>query len=267
MSKDTWRGKVVWITGGGSGIGRALALEFARQGACVAVSGRRVARLEEVVEQVGAAQAMAVACDVTQVTALEEAAAAVAEAWGGIDVVVANAGFGVGGRIESLTQEEWRRQLDVNVVGLAQTVKVALPYLRQRAGRVVLMGSVAGMIPMPGIGAYHASKYAVRAIGQTLSMELVHEGVSCTTIHPGFVESEIGQVDNQGVFREQWQDKRPTAIMWSAQRAAKACLGAIKARRREFTFTGHGRVLGFAGRHFPAASCWVIERMAGKQEA
>lgn len=250
-----YEGKVVWITGGGSGIGEALALAFAFEGANVAVSGRRLERLEQTCEKIRRAgvQALPVRCDVSIEEDVERAVAEVVEGLGRLDVAIANAGFGVGGKVLSLSAEEWRRQFDTNVVGVAMTAKYAIPELSQHEGRLVLMGSVAGTLAMPGNGAYHASKYAVRAIGQTLSMELVGSGVSCTTIQPGFVESEIGQVDNSGSYHDDWEDRRPRRFMWSSERAAKVCLDAITSREREFTFTGHGKVLATLGKHAPGA--------------
>jgi len=245
--------QVVWITGGGSGIGRALALEFAREGAAVAVSGRREERLSEVVRAIGSAggTGLAVRCDVTDEASVAEAAQTVVRELGGIAVAVANAGFAVAGRIEKLSAADWRRQLDTNVVGAAMVARYALPHLRERKGRVALVGSIASMLAVPGIGAYSASKYAIRAIGQTLSAELHGSGVSCTTLHPGYVESEIDQVDNQGRFHPDYEDKRPKKLMWPADRAARVMLGAIARREREYTFTNHGKVGGFVGRHFP----------------
>ena len=154
--------QVVWITGGGSGIGRALALAFANEGAAVAVSGRRDDRLQEVVQELEShgAKGLAVRCDVTDEASVADAAQKVARTLGGIDVAVANAGFSVAGRIEKLSAADWRRQLDVNVIGVAMTARYALPHLRERKGRLALIGSVASMLSTPGVGAYSASKYA-----------------------------------------------------------------------------------------------------------
>jgi NAD(P)-dependent dehydrogenase (short-subunit alcohol dehydrogenase family) len=245
--------KVVWITGGGSGIGRALALAFANEGASMAVSGRREERLHEVVQELQArgAKALAVRCDVTDEASVAEAVQKVVRSWGGIDVAVANAGFAVAGRIEKLSAADWRRQLDVNVIGTAMTARYAIPHLRERKGRLALVGSVAAMMPTPGVGAYSASKYAVRAIGQAVAVELHGSGVTCTTIHPGYIESEIAQVDNQGRFDASRKDARPKNLMWPADRAARVMVDAIARRKRELTFTGHGKLGAFAGRHMP----------------
>ena len=192
--------------------------------------------------------------DVTDESAVHAAAALVVAEFGQLDVVVANAGFGVNGAIETLTAEDWRRQFDVNIVGLTSTVRAAIPHLKATRGRIALLGSVMSQLTLPHSGAYAASKYAVRAIGQTLSMELKPSGVSCTTLHPGFVESEIGQVDNDGVFHTGKKDPRPQKFMWPADRAARVCVNAIKKRKTEFVFTGHGKVAVFIGRHFPGVN-------------
>lgn len=255
MFKD----QIVWITGASSGIGKEMALQFAQQGASVAISARRAERLEVLVnqiEQIGG-KALAVPCDVSKEEEVQQAVAKVVSYFGKLDIAIANAGFGVGGRIEKLTAADWRRQLDVNVVGLTSTIKESLPHIRKSRGSIVLMGSVASMISSPQGAAYAASKAAVRAIGQVVAMELHGSGVACTTIHPGFIESEIGQVDNNGVFREDWQDKRPQNLVWPVDKAVKVMLKGIKKRKRELVVTRHGKILGFFGRHFSGLVHWA----------
>ncbi|MEM9693423.1 MAG: SDR family oxidoreductase [Myxococcota bacterium] len=249
-----WTNKAVWITGGGSGIGEALAVHFAREGASVAVSGRREGRLAEVAEAIEAAggTSLAVPCDVTEEGQVEAAVAAVVEAFGGLDVAIANAGFSVMGRVEELTAEDWRRQFDVNVVGAALTAKYAISPLRLRKGRLGLIGSVSGYLAVPKLAPYTASKFALRALGMTLRTELAGSGVSCTTAHPGFVESEIAQVDNDGVHHPDRADKRPQRLMWPTDKAAKAIADALWARRGDYVFTGHGKVGAFLAQHVPS---------------
>ena len=257
-----WPGKVVWITGAGSGIGKALALELAGRGAMLALSGRRRDRLEEVADAIHQAggRAAVFPCDVAVESEIEATLDAVARTWGKVDVVVANAGFSVSGRIETVDADAWRRQLDVNVVGLAQTARYAIPRLRETHGALVLIGSVAGVVASPGSGPYHASKYAVRAIGQTLAMELHGSGVSCTLVQPGFVESEIAQVDNQGRFDESRPDPRPRRFMWTAERAARLIADRVAQREREVTFTAFGKIAAWLGQHVPGVVHFVITR-------
>src|SRR5262245_5730580 len=128
---------VVWITGGGTGIGRALAIELAKQGADVAVSGRRKDRLAEAVSAIEATgrRGLAVACDVTDEASQTAAVAEMVGQLGKLDVVVANAGFSVAGGIDKLSIDDWRRQFETNVFGLVATIKVSLPELRKTKGR------------------------------------------------------------------------------------------------------------------------------------
>lgn len=264
-----WQDQVAWITGAGSGIGRALAIELGRQGAIVAVSGRRQDRLEEVAREVEAAggRALAVPCDVTEEGDVVRAVSAVVVELGRLDLAIANAGFSVAGAIRDLSAEDWRRQLDTNVVGAAITARHALPHLERTQGRVALVGSVSALLPTPRMGAYTASKYALRAIGQTLSIELEGSGVSCTLVHPGFVESEIAQVDNQGRHDPSRTDRRPKNLMWPADRAAREMLRAIRARKREHVFTGHGKLGAALGQHMPGVAHFVMTRSAAKRQA
>lgn len=249
-------GQVAWITGAGSGIGKALAIELAKDGAAVAVSGRRQKNLEEVARELEAlgARALPVTCDVTDEDDVARAADTIARELGGMHVAIANAGFSVAGKVESLSAEDWRRQLDTNVVGAAMTCRYALPHLRKTKGRIALVGSVAAFTPAPKISAYCASKAAVRAMGLGLAIELHGTGVSVSIIHPGYVESEIAQVDNAGRHDPSREDKRPKNLMWPADRAAKAMLDALYKRKREHVFTGHGKFGAFVGQHAP----WIL---------
>ncbi|MBX7192999.1 MAG: SDR family NAD(P)-dependent oxidoreductase [Sandaracinaceae bacterium] len=262
-------GRVAWITGAGSGIGRALALELARRGAVIAVSGRRVANLEEVakdIERVGG-RALPVACDVTEEEDVARAVAQVVRELGQLDICVANAGFSVMGSIAKLSAEDWRRQLDTNVIGAVITAKHALPHLEKTKGRVAFVASVSAFVPAPGLGAYNASKAALRAIGLTLAAELHGTGVSATLLHPGFVESEIAQVDNKGHFDPARADKRPKNLMWKAEDAARVMADAIWARKRELVFTGHGKVGAFVGQHAPGLLHLALTRGPGAKQA
>jgi NADP-dependent 3-hydroxy acid dehydrogenase YdfG len=230
----------------------------------VALSARRTERLEAVADEVeaGGTEALVVPCDVTDEAQVEAAAQTVADHFGQMDVAVANAGFGVTGPVADLDADAWRRQLDVNVVGLAVTARHALPHLHDTDGRLALVGSVASMVTLPKTGAYSASKAAVRSIGQALSLELHGTGVSCTTIHPGLVESEIARVDNTNTHDPDRRETRNESLMWPTDRAARVMATAIAGRRREYVFTGHGKVIGFLGRHVPGLLYPLLARYA-----
>jgi short-subunit dehydrogenase len=258
-----FKNKIIWITGASSGLGKYMAYEFAKQGAKIALSARRKDKLEEVLAEVNAIgeEGLIVPCDVMEEEAQQHAVEQIIKHFGGIDVAIANAGFGVYGKIEHLTTKEWRRQMDGNVTGLALTAKYALPHLKKSKGRLVLIGSVAAYVPNPNTGAYGASKAAVRSIGQTLQLELRGTGVSCTVIHPGFVDSDITRVDNDGVFHPENKDPRPKNLMWPTDKAAKVIVKAIGKRKKSFVFTGHGKIIAFTGQHFPGMARWMIGKM------
>ena len=106
-------------------------------------------------------------------------------------------------------------------------------------------------------GAYSASKAAVTAIGETLSLELLGTPITSTVIHPGYVESEIGQVQTDGTFDPKAKDRRPSKMLWPAGKAARVMADAIQSRKRIYTFTGHGVFAQFMCRHFPDITFWI----------
>jgi short-subunit dehydrogenase len=253
---------VVWITGASSGIGKAMAFEWARLGYKVALSARRKEILDMVASEIKTAggEALVIPCDIMEETSIQQAVQQIIVSWGRLDVAVANAGFGIAGGIDKLTAADWNRQLQGNVTGLALTVKYALPHLKQNRGRIGLVGSVGAYVPNPNFGAYGASKAAVHSIGQTLQVELIGTGVSCTTMHPGFVVSEIARIDNQGTWHPERHDARPANLMWPTEKAAKVMVRAMLKRKRNYVFTTHGKVFVWLQRWFPG----VIRKIVSK---
>ncbi|MCB9557945.1 MAG: SDR family NAD(P)-dependent oxidoreductase [Deltaproteobacteria bacterium] len=255
--------QVVWITGGGTGIGRALALALAEEGAKVVVSGRRAAPLDQLASQHAAISARV--CDVVDEQQVADTVASIVAEHGALHMTVANAGYAVAGGVEELALADWRRQFDVNLFGAVSTVKAALPHLRRADGRVVLVGSVMAFLGLPRNAPYSASKAALRLLGHALSAELHGSGVSCTTVHPGFVATDIYKVKNDGSIDDQRADRRPRKLIWSAERAAQVVLSAAHRRRRELVFTGHGKLGAFIGRHAPWLTHFAMTRAAGKK--
>ncbi len=253
---------VVFITGASSGIGAALARSFAREGAAVALTARRVERLHELAAELQAtgARVVVVACDVTVDGDVERATAHARQAFGPISVVVANAGFGVVGRVDRLGLEDYRRQFETNVFGVLRTIYAGLDDLKRTRGRLVLLGSVSGHVGFPGGSAYSMSKFAVRALAQALDGELARDGVSVTLISPGFVASEIHQVDNRGVHHPDVRRPAPAWLVMSADRAAALIVRATARRRREVVITGHGKLTVGTQRFAPGLLAWVMRR-------
>ncbi|HZN51065.1 MAG TPA: SDR family NAD(P)-dependent oxidoreductase [Methylomirabilota bacterium] len=265
--RQRFAGSVVFITGASSGIGAALSLEFAREGADVVLAARRRDRLESVAAGIGAIgrRAVVAPCDVTREGDLERAAAAGRAAFGKLDVVVANAGFGVTGILERLSLDDYRRQLETNVFGVLRTVYATLDDLKKSRGRLVVIGSVSGYIALAGSSPYSMSKFAVRALADSLGHELAEHGVSVTLISPGFVESEIRQVDNRGILRTEKPAPRiPAPMVMATPTAARKIVGAVARRRREVVITALGKVSVFLHRHAPGLLAQIIRRFAIK---
>jgi short-subunit dehydrogenase len=250
-----FQGQVVFITGASSGIGAALARRFAAEGADLALAARRVDRLERLAAEltVDGRRVLALACDVTRDGDLEQAAARVRQDLGHIDVVVANAGFGVVGPFERLSLEDYRRQFETNVFGVLRTLYATLGDLTKSRGRFVVMGSVSGHVSSAGSSPYSMSKFAVRALARALVDELRPRGIRVVLLSPGFVESEIRRIDNRGTLQDV-PDLVPRWLVMPVDRAARQMVDAIARGRRERVITGHGKAAVFAERHFP----WLV---------
>ncbi len=252
----------VFITGGSSGIGAALARRFAELKAMVVIASRSQERLQSVCQEIRLRGGWVepVVCDVTVAGSVEGAVAFAVDSLGGLDVVVANAGFGVVGNVEDLTVEDFERQFATNVYGVIRTVKAALPTLKQSRGVVAIMGSVAGYLASPGSSPYAMSKFAVRALAESLRGELRPYGIGVVLISPGFVESNIRRVDNRGVLRPEAPDPVPPWLVMPADKAAKPVVHAIVKRKPEVVITGHGKVAVFLARHFPRLTRALLSR-------
>ena len=185
----SFEGKVAVVTGGASGIGRAMAAAFRAAGARSVIADVEVGALEATAAELGV---VGVACDVSDPDAVFALRDAVLGQLGRVDVVCLNAGVGGGGFIVDSTRSDWEWVLGVNLWGVIDGVRAFLPGLvEQGSGHLVLTASLAGLMAAPGIGPYNASKYAVVGIAETLRRELDGTGVGVSVLCPGFVRTNI----------------------------------------------------------------------------
>ena len=187
---------IALVTGAGSGIGAAIAHRYARAGARVAVLSRTAEEVERVAQEIraGGGEAMAVTADVSDAAAMERAVAEVVERWGGLHVVVANAGVnGVWAPIDELAPDEFARTISINLGGTFHTIKYAAPHLKRRGGSVVVVASINGtrVFSNTGATAYSASKAGQVAMTKMLALELAKHRVRVNVICPGKIESQI----------------------------------------------------------------------------
>lgn len=252
----------VLITGASSGIGAALARAFAQRGYRVALVARRLEKLEVLAAEIRAAggKASVHRGDVTVDGSVAEVIQELAGQGISPAIVVANAGFGIVGRAQKLALDDYRRQFETNVFGVIRTLHETLPALKLSRGRFVIMGSVAGHLAGSGSSAYSMSKFAVRALAESLHGDLRSAGVTCTLVSPGFVDSDIRRVDNRGGLHPEVRDPIPPWLRLRADKAARAMVRGILRGRREVIVTFHGRVIIFFARHLPRFTRWVLLR-------
>jgi NAD(P)-dependent dehydrogenase (short-subunit alcohol dehydrogenase family) len=182
-------GKVALISGGGSGIGAAIARRFATEGARVVVTGRRAAPLREVAEAIGG---LAIAGDAADPEHAAGVVAASVERFGSVDVVVANAGVGFGGSGGDVSDETWRATLDINLTGALFLVRAAMPHLEASRGAIVLVSSVSGFVASASSAAYVASKAGMIGLAKSIAVDAGPRGVRANALCPGWVRTPMG---------------------------------------------------------------------------
>lgn len=194
------RGKVVLITGAARGIGAGVARDLATKGATVALVGLEAEELAKVAADCGPDAGWWEA-DVTSWADLEKATAAVVERYGRIDVVLANAGIAATGFTRSIDPAAFERVIDVDLLGVWRTVRVALPHLIESKGYALLVSSLAAIVHIPGNAAYSAAKAGVEAFANSLRAEVRHLGVGVGVVHPTWIATDmVTTADQHPVF-------------------------------------------------------------------
>jgi NAD(P)-dependent dehydrogenase (short-subunit alcohol dehydrogenase family) len=176
--------KTWFITGASRGFGREWTIAALERGDSVAATARNTSTLDDLVERFGDA-VLPLRLDVTDRDAVFDSVARAHERFGRLDVIVNNAGYGQFGMIEELSESEARDQIETNLFGALWVVQAALPYLRaQRSGHILQVSSIGGISAFPNIGMYHASKWALEGISQSLATEVAGFGIAVTVIEP-----------------------------------------------------------------------------------
>lgn len=239
MKADAFRGQVVIVTGASAGIGQALALQLARQGAKVAIAARRLERLEQVAAECRAlgAEVLVVPTDVSDEAQCKALVEKTVAAFGKLDMLINNAGLAASASFDEFPNLNlFRHTMDVNFYGAVNCTYYALPYLKQTKGRIVAVSSLGGKAAIPYNTPYCASKYGIHGFYDSLRMELYQYGVDITMICPWWVATEFhtAQLNKDGVSRGAERGKvMYTSKTMSAERCAEITLRAAYKRRRE----------------------------------
>jgi NAD(P)-dependent dehydrogenase (short-subunit alcohol dehydrogenase family) len=206
LMSERLKGKIGIVTGAGSGIGRACAIALAREGARVALVGRRKDRIEEVAREIGDS-ALAIAADVSKTSEISRLLEETVKRFGGLNFLLNNAGVLHVGTSEQVTEEQWDETFNVNVRGLWLLSRAALPHMRKAGGgSIINIASVLGLVSARNRAAYAPSKGAVIQLTKSMAVDHGHEKIRVNAICPAFVESElterlIGQAADAEAFR------------------------------------------------------------------
>jgi clavulanate-9-aldehyde reducatase len=238
-------GKVAVVTGASSGIGEATALALAREGAAVLLGARRKDRLDALAERIAADGGRAIPreVDVTDEDDVRNFIQAAREELGGLHILVNNAGLMLLGPVAGADTKEWRRMVEVNLMGLLWCTHAALPHMAQAGGGdIVNVSSVAGRRATAGAAVYNMTKFGVHAFTEALRQEALHAGVRVTVVAPGFVDTELqGHNTNplvqQGVERMREQigevlkaEDIANAVAFAVSQPAHVCVNELLVR-------------------------------------
>lgn len=270
--------KVILITGASSGIGFDAAQTLAQQGHCVFAAARRT----ELMEPLKAYGVHVIKMDVTDEKTMQDGVETVIQYMGHIDVLINNAGYGYFGAIENVPMEEARRQLEVNVFGLARLTQLVLPYMRQqKSGRIINTSSIAGKMVFYMGGWYNVTKYSVEAFSDALRMEMKPYGIDVIKIEPGAIKTDWGIIaarhlkeSSEGTAYEatgsQWAHNMDwfykTNLLSSPSVITKAIVRAVNSRHPKARYCrGRFSIIGRIAHAIMPARWWdALMRQGGK---
>ncbi|EHI12206.1 SDR family oxidoreductase [Mycolicibacterium thermoresistibile] len=222
MGSNVWGSKVWFITGASRGFGREWAIAALDRGDRVAATARDVSTLDDLRDRFGDA-VLAMTLDVTDRAADFAAVQRAHDHFGRLDIVVNNAGYGHFGFVEELTETEVRDQMETNFFGALWVTQAALPYLRrQRSGHIIQVSSIGGVSAFADLGAYHASKWALEGLSQSLSLEVAPFGIHVTLIEPGGYATDWGGSSaRRSATMPEYAESRAEADRVRSQRVAR----------------------------------------------
>jgi len=228
-------GKVAIITGASSGIGEATAIALASVGAKVAIAARRGDRLNSLAQRIekSGGKALPIVTDVTDETQAQNLVQKANTELGRVDILVNNAGIALTGNIDGANTSDWRRMIDLNVLGLLYTTHAILPLLKtQGSGHIVNISSVAGRTARAGVGVYNVTKWGVNAFSEALRQEVYKHNIRVTIIEPGLVDTEINNHISDPIAKQHSEERRKSMTPLQSEDIAAAIIYAVTQPQR-----------------------------------
>ncbi|MBV8929986.1 MAG: SDR family oxidoreductase [Mycobacteriaceae bacterium] len=238
---STLNGKVVFITGAARGVGAEVARRLHGKGANLVLTDIDEAPLGELAADLGADRVHTVVADVRDIAAMQAAAGTAVERFGGIDVVMANAGIATYGSVLQVQPEAFKLLIDVNVLGVYYTVRAALPSIIERRGYVLIVSSLAAYAAAPGLAPYNLAKAGVEHFANALRVEVAHLGVDVGSAHMSWIDTPLVQESKADLptFREMLSKlPGPLGKTTSVQKCGEAFVNGIEGRKRQINCPG-----------------------------
>jgi len=257
-------GKVALITGGANGIGAEVARQLHDRGARVVLTDVDEGLLKEVAARIGEDRVLTVVADVRDLSAMQNAVDKGIEWFGGIDIVMANAGIGTYGSVLQVDPEAFRTLIDVNVVGVFHTVRATLPSVINRRGYVLIVSSVAAYLALPGLAPYNAAKAGVEHFANALRLEVARLGVDVGSAHMSWIDTPLvreSKADLSTVGEMLASLPGPLAKTTSVEKCGDAFVKGIEARKRRINCPGWVEVLRWIR---PLLATRMVEAQAAK---
>jgi short-subunit dehydrogenase len=247
-----FKDKIVVITGGSDGIGKALVQQFLDAGAKVATCGRNNDKLLSLSNDCANDNLFTMQVDVANQGQCESFIKAVTDKWGGMDVLINNAGISMRALVNEVSIETLKNVMDINFWGTVYTTKAALPAIQKANGVVVGVSSIAGYRGLPGRSGYSASKYALNGWLEALRTELYGSGTHVMWVCPGFTSSNIRNAALNKDAKAQGESPMDEGAMMSSEECANHIIDAIVKRKRTLVLTFTGKRTVFMNKYFPA---------------
>lgn len=259
--------KVIIITGGSSGIGRAMAFEFGLKGSKILITGRNKSELDKTVDDL-TRQGISVIgfqADVSLESDNRRMAEAAVNTYGRIDVLINNAGISMRALFEEVDLEVVKKVMDINFYGVLYATKYCLPEIKKNKGSIVGISSIAGYRGLPGRAGYSASKFALNGFLEVLRTELLKTGVHVLTASPGFTASNIRKRSLTKDGSSQGESPRNEEKMMSAEECARHIYNAVKNRRRTLILTTQGKLAVFLNKWLPGLADRMVYNVMAKE--